>query len=84
MEGRWHAWGVGGVRAAAVNDDCKTCGIYTQRLLGISSQSGTFRWQEVPNEGPEKCSQGDVSYCDKLPKIYCGKSPRKCCGKLPI
>ena len=36
------------------HDDCKPCGIHTQLLRERVSQSGTFRWQEVPKGGPRE------------------------------
>ena len=78
---RW----VGGVRAAAVTTTVKRVVYKKSRCPSFQANLDRFdgrRYQ--PRTPPDKCSQGDVSYSEKLPKSYCGKlrSPETYSAKL--
>ena len=78
---RW----VGCVRAAAVTTTVKRVVYKKSRCPSFQANLDRFDGRRYPPRAPpDKCSQGDVSYSEKLPTSYCGKLPKSYCGKLPI
>ena len=76
-EARW----VGGVRAAAVTTTVKRVVYKKSRCPSFQASLDRFDGRRYPPRAPpDKCSQGDVSYSEKLPTSYCGKLPKVTAG----
>ena len=76
-EARW----VGGVRAAGGTTTVKRAVYKKSSSPCFQANLDRFDGRRYPPRAPpDKCSQGDVSYSEKLPKSYCGKLPKVTAG----